>query len=52
MYREVEEVRIDPVLTNQFIQFFRERIELSGHINVEQLFNLAVNQAALTVYIM
>jgi len=43
-FREVEEVRIDPVLTNQFIQFFRERIELSGHINVEQLFNLAVNQ--------
>jgi len=43
-FREAEEVKIDPVLTNQFIQFFRERIELTGQINVEQLFNMAVNQ--------
>lgn len=43
-FREAEEVRIDPVVTNQFIQFFRERIETSGQINVEQLFNLAIRQ--------
>ena len=43
-FSEVEEVKIDPVLTNQFIQFFREKIEVNGQIHIEQLFNLSVRQ--------
>jgi len=43
-FTEVEEVRIDPVITNQFIQFFREKIEVNGQIHIEQLFNLSVRQ--------
>jgi len=43
-FKEIEEVRIDPVITNQFIQFFREKIDSSGELNVDQLFNIAVRQ--------
>jgi len=43
-FTEVEEVKIDPVLINQFIQFFREKIETNGQVHVEQLLNLAIRQ--------
>jgi len=39
---EMEEVKIDPMVTNQFIQFFRERIDSNGEIHVDQLFNQGV----------
>ena len=33
--------KIDPMVTNQFIQFFREKIDSHGQIHVDQLFNQA-----------
>lgn len=42
-FREPEEYRIDPVVTNQFIQFFRETVEARGPLHVDQLFELVSN---------
>ena len=42
-FREPEEHRIDPVVTNQFIQFFRETVDTRGPLHVDQLFELVSN---------
>jgi len=42
-FREPEEHRIDPVVTNQFIQFFRETVDARGPLHVDQLFELVSN---------
>ena len=42
-FREPEEYRIDPVVTNQFIQFFRETVDTRGPLHVDQLFELVSN---------
>lgn len=42
-FTEAEDLpKIDPMVTNQFIQFFREKIDSHGQIHVDQLFNQAV----------
>ena len=35
--------QVDPVVTNQFLQFFRETIDSKGSLHVDQLFELTSN---------
>ena len=42
-FREPDEYKVDPVVTNQFLQFFRESIDQKGPLHVDQLFELVTN---------
>ena len=43
-FREPEEYKVDPVVTNQFLAFFRETVDQRGPLHVDQLFELVTNQ--------
>lgn len=43
-FKEAEEYKIDPAVTNQFLQFFREMVDSKGPISVESLFEVVTNQ--------
>jgi len=42
-FKEPDEYKVDPVVTNQFLQFFRETIDSKGSLHVDQLFELTSN---------
>lgn len=42
-FREPDEYKVDPIVTNQFLQFFRESIDQKGPLHVDQLFELVTN---------
>jgi len=42
-FKEPDEYKVDPVVTNQFLQFFRESIDQKGPLHVDQLFELVTN---------
>jgi exonuclease 3'-5' domain-containing protein 1 len=42
-FREPDEYKVDPVVTNQFLQFFRETVDSKGPLHVDQLFELTSN---------
>jgi len=49
-FRESEEFKIDPVITNQFLSFFRETVDQRGPLHVDQLFELVTNHFNINLW--
>ena len=50
MIRESEEFKIDPIVTNQFLTFFRETVDQKGPLHVDQMFELVTNHFNINLW--
>ena len=48
--RECEEYKIDPIVTNQFLTFFRETVDQKGPLHVDQLFDMVTNHFNINLW--
>jgi len=49
-FRECEEYKIDPIVTNQFLTFFRETVDQKGPLHVDQLFDMVTNHFNINLW--
>ena len=50
LIRESEEFKIDPIVTNQFLTFFRETVDQKGPLHVDQMFELVTNHFNINLW--
>ena len=49
-FQECEEFKIDPVVTNQFLTYFRETVDQKGPLHIDQLFELVTNHFNINLW--
>lgn len=49
-FKESEEFKIDPVVTNQFLTYFRETVDQKGPLHIDQLFELVTNHFNINLW--
>ena len=49
-FKESEEFKIDPVVTNQFLTYFRETVDQKGPLHIDQLFEFVTNHFNINLW--